>query len=288
MQIDVDKANFIQRWVEDPGWRCCVGFVTVPNISLSFLEFLKIAPEGYLATEHHTYMTRDGKPTKFDFTVEGINEALSQLELACQVLKVICVDCLAQSGTPYSFCHEDGLAFSTQLRDKIEKDTGLPLVMMGLAVPYALKKIGAKRIAVASTYYYEGWRQKYTKFLEDAGFEVLGNENFVSLGFFKDQDTVNWHAMRDAGTRKYYQMSLVYRSVKKVAEMYPEADCYVQSGGGAFSMDIIPALEVDLRRPVVTSAAAQFYEIFYRMGTFQAVPGRGSLLASLGDGPVDR
>ena len=27
-----DKANFIQWWDEDPGWRRCVGFITVPNI----------------------------------------------------------------------------------------------------------------------------------------------------------------------------------------------------------------------------------------------------------------
>ncbi len=285
MQLEADKAKFIQRWGEDPGWRCCVGFITVPNISLSYLEFLKIAPEGYLATEHHTYMTKDGMPTKFDFTVEGINEAVSQLELAARVLKVIGVDIIAQSGTPYSFCHEDGLAFSAKLRDKIEKDTGLPTVMMGLAVLFALKKLGCKTVAVSSTYYYEGWRQKYTKFLEDAGFKVLGNENFVSLGFYPDQESVNWYATREAGTRKYHTMSLVYRSVRKVAQMYPEADCYIQSGGGVFSLDIIQALEADLRKPVITSSTAQFYEIFYRMGTFEAIPDRGSLLASLAKGP---
>ena len=285
MQIAVDQAQFAQRWVEDPGWRCCAGFITVPNISLSFLEFLKIAPAGYCATEHHTYMTRDGKPAKFDFTVEGINEAVSQLELAAQVLKVVGVDILAQSGTPYSFCHEDGLAFSKQLRDKIENNTGLPLVMMGLAVPFALEKLGCKTVAVASTYYYEGWRQNYTKFLEDSGYKVLGNENFVSLGFFEDQKAVNWHAMRDAGTRKYFQMSLIYRSVRKVAEMYPGADCYIMSGGGSFSMDIIEALEKELQTPVVTTSAAQFYGIFYRMGTFEAIAGRGSLLASLAEVP---
>ena len=134
MQNETHGARFATRWGEDPGWRGCIGFITVPNISLSFLEFLKIAPEGYVATEQHTYMTKDGMPTKFDFTVEGINEAVSQMEHAARVLKVLGVDLIAQSGTPYSFCHEGGFAFSRELRAKIEKDTGLPVVMMGLAV----------------------------------------------------------------------------------------------------------------------------------------------------------
>ena len=54
MQIAVDQAQFAQRWVEDPGWRCCAGFITVPNIALSFLEFLKIAPAGYSVMSHLT------------------------------------------------------------------------------------------------------------------------------------------------------------------------------------------------------------------------------------------
>ena len=78
----VDKAKFIQRWGEDPGWRAFIGFIAVPNLSGSFLEFLKIAPEGVIATCHHTYTTKNGVPTKFDFTVEGINEALGQVEEA--------------------------------------------------------------------------------------------------------------------------------------------------------------------------------------------------------------
>ena len=67
--------------------------------------------------------------------------------------------------------------------------------------------------------------------------------------------------------------------------MYPGADCYIMSGGGSFSMDIIEALEKELQTPVVTTSAAQFYGIFYRMGTFEAIAGRGSLLASLAEGP---
>jgi maleate isomerase len=50
-------------------------------------------------------------------------------------------------------------------------------------------------------------------------------------------------------------------------------------------MDIIYALEMDLRKPVITSSAAFFWEIFCRLGIFEPLVGRGSLLASLDKGP---
>jgi len=278
MQIDVGKASFIQRWGEDPGWRGFIGFITPPNLSVSHLEFIKIAPPGFVTTEMHTYMTKDGMPTKFDFTVEGIDEAVSQMEHAARVLKVLGVDLIAQSGTPYSFCHPGGFAFSRELRAKIEKDTGLPVVLMGLAVSNAVKRMGCKTVAVSSTYYYEPWREKYTKFLEDGGLKVLGNENFISLGYYPDHDAVRRH------TTRWFSLSLLYEAAKKVADMYPEADCVIQSGAGVYSMDIIEDLEIDLGKPVITSAAAQSFEILYKMRYFKAIPDRGSLLASLGKG----
>jgi len=275
MQVDTNKVRFIQRWGEDPGWRAFIGFIGPPNLCLSGWEFLKIAPEGFIATFMHTYMTKDGSPTKFDFTVEGIQEAAKQVEHCAMVLKAVGVDLIAQSGTPYAFCPEGGLAASRELRARIEKNTGLPMVIMGLSVINAIQRMGCKSVAVSSTYYYEGWRQRYTKFLEDGGVKVLGNENFVSLGFYPDQEAVKLHPTRR------FAMSVIYRAAKMVANMYPEADCIVISGGGVLTTDILKPLETDLRKPVISSAAAQYFEIFYRLGIFESIPDRGSLLASL-------
>ena len=84
MTRDISK---FQRWGEDPGWRAIIGFITAPNVGLSIWEFMKIAPAGFLSTQQHTYVaTKEGKPKKFDFSVEGIQEAFQQIELCAQVL----------------------------------------------------------------------------------------------------------------------------------------------------------------------------------------------------------
>jgi len=275
MQVNTDKAKFIQRWGEDPGWRAFVGFISVPNLALSTLEFMKIAPEGFATAEQHTCMTKDGVPTKFDYSVEGIQEAAKQVEYCAMVLKAIGVDLIAQSGTPFTFLREGGPAVSRDLHARIEKTTGLPTVFMGLALPFALRKMGYKSVAMACTYYSEAWRQGLTRLVEDSGIKVLGNENFVSLGIYPNQDAVNMQPTRR------FPMSVIYRSAKTVADRYPQADCVVIAGGGVCTMDIIAPLEEDTGKPVISTSAALYYEIFHRLGVLEPIPGRGSLLASL-------
>ena len=279
MELDIDKAKFIQRWGEDPGWRAFIGFIAVPVLALSNLEFRKVAPEGFATAEQHMYMTKDGVPAQFEYTVKGVRDAAKQTEHCAMVLKAMGVDLIAQCGAAYNFCPEGGLATAKVQRAKIEKTTGIPTVFSGLALPFALKKMGYSSVAISSTVYPDAWRQRFNKFLEDAGIKVLGNENFVSLGFYPNQDAVRMHPTRR------FPMSSIYRSAKMVANQYPEADCIVSSAGGVCTMDILEPLETDLRKPVISATAAMFFEIFYRLGVFEPILGRGSLLASLEKGP---
>ncbi|MFC1872977.1 hypothetical protein ACFLYV_04630 [Chloroflexota bacterium] len=275
MQPDSDKAKFIQRWCEDPGWRAFVGFISVPNLALSTLEFMKIAPEGFATAEQHTYATKNGVPTVFDYSVEGIQEAATQVEQCAMILKAIGVDLIAQSGTPFTFLREGGLENSKRVQEKIENSTGLPAVFMGLALPSVLNKLGHKSVAMSCTYYSEAWRQGFTRSIEESGIKVLGNENFVTLGMYPNHEAVKMQPTRR------FPLSVVYRSAKTVANQHPEADCIVIAGGGVCTMDIIEALENDLGKPVISTSAALYYEIFQRLGVFEQIIGRGSLLASL-------
>lgn len=275
-----EKATQYSRWVEDPGWRGKVGFITPPHFSVAVLEFLKIAPEGIAANEMKTYLVKKGIPIKFTPSVENIAEAVKMVELCAMVLKTAGVDVIAQSGTPFSFVTADGLAFARDLQARIEKTTGIPTILMGLSVIKALQKMGCGSVAVACTYYSDALREKYAKFLEDAGFKVLGIENWVSQGLFDTQE----EAFR--GLVRRHHMGLVYKAAKIVASHHPEADCIVISGGGVFTMDLLNPLEMDLRKPVISSTAAQYWEIFCRLGVFEPIIGRGSLLASLDKGTL--
>ena len=279
MQIEVDKAKWIQTWGEDPGWRAFVGMIAAPAMGLSVLEFQKIAPRGVIAAEHHTYTTdKDGIPVPFTFTTEGAQQLAAQAEHCALVFKAMGVDLIALCGTPTAFSVEGGYATCLEEQTRIEKRTGLPFVSMGLSLPFGIKKAGAKTAAVSCTYYSEAYRRNLTRFLEDAGIKVLGCENWVSQGIYSSFDMI-----KGQPTRRF-AMSLTYRSAKQVAEKYPDADCVVSVGGAVFTLDMLEALEMDLRKPVISATGAFLYEIFYRLGIWEAIPGRGSLLASLDKG----
>ena len=78
-------------------------------------------------------------------------------------------------------------------------------------------------------------------------------------------------------------MSYTYKTARIVAAHAPTADCIVVSGG-IYSMDLLEPPEQDLNKPVISSVAAGFWEIFVRLGVGEPIQGRGSLLASLNRG----
>ena len=201
------------------------------------------------------------------------------MEQCAEVLKLVGCDLIGQIGTPFSFCPDGGFEFTRDFENSLEKKLGLPTLFMGMSVVRALKHIGAHSVAVACQYYCEGWKERYVQFLEDAGFKVLSMENWVSQGAFPNDEEVRRNMIRR------FHMSLVYRNAKLVANNHPEADCVVISGGGIFTMDIMNALEMDLKKPVISSSGAFFWDIFRRMGVYEPLPGRGSLLANLDKGP---
>ncbi|MFC1945219.1 hypothetical protein ACFLWF_00530 [Chloroflexota bacterium] len=279
MQIEINKAQWIQNWGEDPGWRGFVGMIAAPAMGLSVLEFQKIAPRGVIAAEHHSYMSKDGIPVTFDFSIEGAQQLADQAETSALVFKQMGVDLIAICGTPTAFSMAGGYKASVEQVAKIEKNTGIPVVSMGLSLPFALNKLGAKTVAISCTHYSEAYRQGLTRFLEDAGFTVLGNENWVSQGFYASPELLKGQLTRR------FPMSLIYRSIRKAAENNPTADCIIGSGGAVFTLDIIDALEKDTRKPVISSTSAFLYQIFSRLGVWEGIPNRGSLLRSLDDGP---
>jgi len=236
------------------------------------MEFLRIAPEGFAVCQTMTHIPN------FKVRSDTIAQAVQQVEECALTLKDAGVDLIAQSGTPFSFVVEGGLAFTRDLHSRIEKATGLPLVMMGLAVINALKKQGYGSVAVACTYYTDDMAQKYTRFLEDAGIKVLAMENWLSQGLYTSQEEIDRALVRRS------PMSYTYKAARMVAAHAPAAECIVVSGGGVTTMDILEPLEHDLGKPVISSLAAQFWEIFARLGVGEPITGRGSLLASLGRG----
>ncbi len=266
------EGRSLQRWLEDPGWRGRIGFIGTPFFDTVSMDFLRIAPEGFAICQTFPYMHN------FKVRAKHLTKAVLKLEGCAMALSEVGSDIIAQIGTPFSFASEGGLAFTQDLHEKLEKRTGLPVVMMGLSVINAVRAMGYKSVAVACTYYDDELAEKYTRFLEDAGIRVLAMENWTSQGFFKSQESVVDNQWR-------YPMSYTYRATKLVASHTPDADCIIISGGGVRTTDIAQPLEYDLQKPVIASNEALFWDIFNRMGMHEPIEGKGSLLASLGRKP---
>jgi maleate isomerase len=261
------------RWLEDPGWRGKVGFVSPPSMSMDPTEFLQIAPPGLRVVQTMTYVAGFNTGVQHN----AIMSAAEQLEQCCIILKEAGADVIAQSGAPFAYL-QGGIAGGTKLRDEIEAKHGVSLAMMGLSTIDAVKHLGCKSVAVACTYYNEVMADGFTKAFEDVGIDVHGMENWVQQGIFPTQEAVS-SIMFPLHTR--IPIGLVYKAARRVARNCPDADCIVISGGGISTLDIVQALEEDTGKPVVSVLHALFWDVLKRLGIHAPIHGYGSLLASL-------
>ena len=257
------------QWLHDYGWRGIVGFISPPHGSVDHLEFLRIAPEGYAVVQTMTY------GSNFEVRSDLVAPLISQLGDCAKALREARSDVVAQSGTPFSFASEGGLAFSLDLQKKIEDDIQVPYVMMGLALINALKASGYETVAVACTSYPDEIKEKYTSFLEAAGLRVMAMENWVDQGIFESPAV-----FKKVHTGRRLPMGYTFEAAKRVAKSAPTADCIVISGGGVPTLDLLQPLEEDVGIPVISSLSGMFWEIFTKLGA-PVIEGRGTLLGSL-------
>lgn len=267
------------RWLEDPGWRGKVGFISPPSMSLDPTEFMKVAPPGFRVVQTMTYVP--GFASAGSSSKDNIAAATEQLEGCSITLQQAGVDVIAQSGTPFAFAR-GGYAAGVALQNHLEEITGIPVAMMGMSVVNALKHAGIGSVAAACTYYDDTIVEGYTRFLEDAGIKVYGMENWVGQGLIPSQQEVRrlTHPLHTRLT-----IGLVYKAARIVARNNPDAECIVLSGGAISTMDILQALEEDLGKPVISSMSALCWEILHRLDVHAPIAGYGSVLASLARRP---
>ncbi|MYW96169.1 hypothetical protein G3I59_37580 [Amycolatopsis rubida] len=237
-------------------------------IDNSHLELMNVAPEGVAVYQTVPYVPG------FRVDAGHILQAIEQLEHCALALSAGGMDVIGQAGTPFSFAHDDGLAWARKMQARLEEVAQKPVTMMGLSIIDALKSCGYESVAVASTYYSDDLCARYTRFLDDAGFRVLTLKNWIHQGLLPDRRLLEQ-------PRYWYPNSLAYQSARAVAEESPEADCILLTGGAVHTMDIIAALEADLQKPVITSDSAFFWSLLTKLGVKERLDGWGELLSRL-------
>ena len=77
---------------------------------------------------------------------------------------------VGQVGTNWVHCNGTTPDDIRRLCDKISRKAGTRFLMAGMCIVEGLQAIGAKRIAVANSYYRRDWMDGINRFLEQAGF----------------------------------------------------------------------------------------------------------------------
>jgi arylmalonate decarboxylase len=162
-------------------------------------------------------------------------------------------------GTSMSFYR--GAAFTESLREALAEATGLPCTTMSHAVVRALRALGVRRVAVATSYVDE-LNDKLVEYLTGAGFTVTAIEGMAITGV-EAMGQVPTSALVDLSTRVY--------------ERDPSAEGVFISCGGLLTLDAIRILETRLKVPVTASSPAGFWDVVRLGGWDAASPGFGRL-----------
>jgi maleate isomerase len=234
------------------GWRAKIGRISPSPETVGAEEWRRSMPDGVCLVETRTLV--------HDVTVEGLAEAVTQVERAALELASAEVDLILQAGTAIAFFR--GLGHDAELSRRIAAATGIRATTSLTAVVEALRALGIRRPAIATSYIAD-IDARLKDVLEKSGFEVaaikgMGIQKSIDMGKVKPEET--------------------YRLAQDVARSAPRADGILVSCGNLRSFEAIEPLETDTGLPVVTSNQAGLWQALRLVGVNEHLPNLGRLL----------
>jgi maleate isomerase len=234
------------------GWRAKIGRISPSPETVGAEEWRRSMPDGVCLVETRTPVN--------DVTVEGLGEAVEQVERAAMELASAEVDVIVQAGTAIAFFR--GFGHDAELTRRITATTGIKATTSLTAVVEALRVLGIEKPAIATSYIAD-IDARLVDVLEKSGFAVaaikgLGIKRSIDMGRVEPAET--------------------YRLAKQVARSAPGADGILVSCGNLRSFEVIEPLETDTGLPVVTSNQAGLWRALRLVGVNERVPNLGRLL----------
>ncbi len=217
------------------GWRAKFG-VILPSLNITTeSEFYRCLPDG--VTAHFTRM--EFKET----TRECYERMVDDVPAGARMLSHAGVDAIMFGDTSGSFY--GGLGYDQKIISKIRENSDAKASTTSTAVIEAFKAMEVKKVAVATPY--EDWVNELGKsFLEGSGVHVL---HIKGLG------------LRGLDVCEVYPET-VYRFAR--AQDREEADALFLSCMGLRTLEILPRLECDLGKPVLSSNQVTLW-MFFRL-----------------------
>jgi maleate isomerase len=234
------------------GWRAKIGRISPSPETVGAEEWRRSMPDGVCLVETRTPVN--------NVTVEGLGEAVEQVERAAMELASAEVDVIVQAGTAIAFFR--GFGHDAELTRRITATTGIKATTSLTAVVEALRVLGIEKPAIATSYIAD-IDARLVDVLEKSGFAVaaikgMGIKRSIDMGRVEPAET--------------------YRLAKQVARSALGADGILVSCGNLRSFEVIEPLETDTGLPVVTSNQAGLWQALRLVGVNERVPNLGRLL----------
>lgn len=200
-----------------------------------------------------------------DYTPDGVEDAMGRFWPCVDTLVKEGVDSIRLGGAPIS--SQLGRERVRALLGEVKERTGIPGYASMEAISLALLHLGARTVAIGSRWA-DQLNAAVARYLEEAGLEVV---HVTSRG--------QWAGEAFAMTLEQgLQMALDVG--REAIEAAPQADAVLVPGGSAFSLHVIPALEDEFGKPVLTNLNAEVWNTLIEPGVIEPVQGWGRLLSS--------
>lgn len=230
--------------------RAAIGLLVPSANTVIEPDCYRIAPAGVTFHAARMFIT--------ETTCEALEKMTADVDLASKQLATAEVDVIAFGCTSGSFLK--GAGYDAELSQRIERVSGAKATTTSSAVLEALRKLGARTIAIGTPYPDEV-NSIIVRFFEDSGFRVT---NMEGLQILKATDIAA------------PEPTTAYELGRRVDR--PDADAVFLSCTNFRAAEAADQLEQDLGKPVVTSNQATAWLALRKAGITDPIEGYGRLL----------
>lgn len=237
------------------GWRAKVGHISGSRGDSLVYEFYRMMPEGFFlmnTTGRIRQLADDHIKRQIDF----IEDASIDLEQSG-------ADVVIASGSPMWTLLGNGSELETEKR--IQAKLKIPFATGITAEMEAMRKMGIRKVVVA-TPHREDMNERMARFLNNAGFQVLG---IGGLGCLRNTEIAA------------QPIHAAYKLAKRLYLEAPQADGVFIHCPRWPAIDGVPLLEREIGKPVVCSSQAIIWLALELLKVRQKIQGWGRLMESL-------